>query len=532
MVIGSGVAGALTASELASQGLRVVIFETGPRIERGDAYDKFRSAAVKDLASPYPAGAAPSYKNDAGQETIYRQTGPQSFQSDYLKAVGGTTWHWLGSIPRFLPQDFKLQTTYGLGEDWPLSYEALEPYYGWAERELGASGDSENDRGSPRTTPYPMPPIPQSHLDQKVAAALTGSRYEFLAAPQARNSISRDDRPTCCGSASCIPICPVQAKYDATVHVAKAEAAGAVLFPETTATMLHLDEAGTLKTVEFRRSNGTSGHARAKIVVLAANGIETPRLMLNSAQEGAPGGLANSSDLVGRNLMDHPVKLSWAMAPEPIWPFRGPLITSTCDTLRDGTFRTDHAALLIEIGNQGQAWSKNAPVSNVKHLISQGLRGAALDQAIFDATSRQIEISSMVEQLPIPENRVTLDLDRRDENGMPEVSIHFSIDPYTQAGLKAAEAAHTDIFSAMNASEIGHDPEAKGAGHIMGTVRMGTDPKNAVLDQDLRSFDTRNLFVVGSAVFPTGGTANPTLTLAALALRASEAISAQLAQMD
>ncbi|WP_174826083.1 GMC family oxidoreductase [Ruegeria arenilitoris] len=532
MVIGSGVAGALTASELASQGLRVVIFETGPRIERSDAYSKFLSAAVKDLASPYPADTVPSYKNTTGRETIYRQTGPQSFQSDYLKAVGGTTWHWLGSIPRFLPQDFKLRTTYGLGEDWPLSYEVLEPYYGWAERELGASGDSNNDRGSPRSSPYPMPPIPQSYLDQKAAAALTGSPYEFLAAPQARNSISHADRPACCGSASCIPLCPIQAKYDATVHVAKAEAAGAVLFPETTATMLHLDEAGIIKSVEYRRSDGTSGHARSKIVVLAANGIETPRLMLNSAQERAPGGLANSSDQVGRNLMDHPVKLSWAMAPEPVWPFRGPLITSTCDTLRDGAFRSDHAALLIEIGNQGQAWSKHAPFSNVKHLIAKGLRGPALDQAIFDATSRQIEISSMVEQLPVQENRVTLDPDRRDENGMPEVSIFFSIDPYTKAGLKAAEAAHTDIFSAMGASEIGHDPAARGAGHIMGTVRMGTDPKTAVLDENLRSFDTTNLFVVGSAVFPSGGTANPTLTIAALALRASEAISAQLAQMD
>ena len=520
------------AAELASKGLRVVILETGKRVDRGEAYDTFLRAAVKNLASPYPAGAAPSYKTIDGEETVYRQTGPQQFQSDYLKAVGGTTWHWLGSIPRFLPEDFRLRTAYGVGEDWPIGYETLEPYYGWAEREMGAAGDTDNDRGSPRSTPYPMPPIPRSYLDQQVAAAVTGSRYEFLAVPQARNSIEHDDRPACCGSASCIPLCPIQAKYDATVHVAKAEAAGAVLFPETTATRLHLDESGAVSSVEFRRSDGTRGQARSKIVVLAAHGIETPRLMLNSAQERAPGGLANSSDQVGRNLMDHPVKLSWAMAPEQVWPFRGPIVTSTCDCLRVGAFRADHAALLIELGNKGHDWSKGAPYSTVKRLIAQGFRGAALDQAIFDETSRQIEISSMVEQLPLPENRVSLDLDRRDDNGMPEVSIHFSIDPYTDAGLEAAEAAHADIFQAMGATDVGHDPVAKGAGHIMGTVCMGTDPRKAVLDSDLRSFDTPNLFVVGSAVFPTGGTANPTLTLAALALRASETISAQMAQME
>lgn len=520
------------AAELASKGLRVVVFETGQRLERGEAYDKFMSAVVKDLASPYPAGAAPSYKSIEGQETVYRQTGPHQFESTYLKAVGGTTWHWLGSIPRFLPEDFELRTTYSVGEDWPLGYDALEPYYGWAERELGAAGDSEDDSGSPRSTPYPMPPIPRSYLDQQVAAALTGSPFELSAVPQARNSIEHYDRPACCGSASCIPLCPIQAKYDATIHVHKAEAAGAVLLPETTATKLHLDRAGNISSVEFRRSDGTGGLARSRIVVLAAHGIETPRLMLNSAQERAPGGLANSSDQVGRNLMDHPVKLSWATAPKPVWPFRGPIITSTCDCLRDGAFRADHAALLIEIGNKGQAWSNNAPISNVKHLIARGLRGAALDQAIFEETSRQIEISSMVEQLPLPENRVTLDPDRRDENGVPEVSIYFSIDPYTDAGLETAEAAHTEIFQAMGATDVGHDPVARGAGHIMGTVRMGADSRKAVLDADLRSYDTPNLFVVGSAVFPSVGTANPTLTIAALALRASETISVQLAQME
>ena len=170
-----------------------------------------------------------------------------------------------------------------------------------------------------------------------------------------------------------------------------------------------------------------------------------------------------------------------------------------------------------------------APLSTAADLAKKGLRGAELDAAIKEATSRQIRVSSLVEQSPEAENRVTLDPDKRDANGMPLPRIHYDYSDYTRAGLDAAERAHDEVFAALGATNVNHSPDIQGAGHIIGTVRMGKDAKTAVVDSDLRSFDHRNLFLLGSGTFPTSATANPSLTIAALSLRAVEAIAASVA---
>src|SRR5690606_24722185 len=224
-----------------------------------------------------------------------------------------------------------------------------------------------------------------TYLDGRFATALSGSTFQVRSTPQARNSIERDGRPACCGSSSCIPICPVQAKYDATVHLAESEAAGATIYEQTTATRLNLGLDGLIASIDFRRADGSTGTAFGKVVVVAAHAIETPRLLLNSTQEGAPNGIANRSGQVGRNLMDHPIKLSWAEAPEPVWPFRGPLSTAGIENLRDGSFRRNHAAFRIEIGNDGHSWPTGAPLSTAADLIRKGLRGSELDAAIKKA---------------------------------------------------------------------------------------------------------------------------------------------------
>ncbi|MCX8226717.1 MAG: GMC family oxidoreductase, partial [Sulfitobacter sp.] len=267
-----------------------------------------------------------------------------------------------------------------------------------------------------------------------------------------------------------------------------------------------------------------------KVVVVAAHAIETPRLLLNSAQEGAENGIANSSDQVGRNLMDHPTKLSWALAPEPVWPYRGPLSTSGIENIRDGEFRKDRAAFRIEIGNDGHSWPTGAPVSTAAELVNSGLRGEELDAAIKDATSRHIRLASLVEQSPNAENRVTLDPEKKDANGMPLPRIYFDFDDYTRAGLDAAQEAHDEIFAALGATGVNHSPDIQGAGHVIGTVRMGDDAVTAVVDADMRSFDHSNLFLLGSGTFPTSATANPSLTIAALSLRAVDVIAATAAR--
>jgi choline dehydrogenase-like flavoprotein len=184
----------------------------------------------------------------------------------------------------------------------------------------------------------------------------------------------------------------------------------------------------------------------------------------------------------------------------------------------------------IEIGNDGWAWPKGAPVSTAAEFAMQGLRGRALDAALRESASRHLRLASQVEQLPDPENRVTLDPDERDIYGVPLPRLAFRLDAYVEAGLAAARAAHAEIFARMGAIEIQHRDAPEGAGHIMGTARMGDDARTSVVDRDLRSHDHRNLFILGSAVFPTGATANPTLTIAALSLRAAGAVKAALSE--
>lgn len=184
----------------------------------------------------------------------------------------------------------------------------------------------------------------------------------------------------------------------------------------------------------------------------------------------------------------------------------------------------------IEIGNDGWAWPKGAPVTTAADFALQGLRGRALNSALREQTSRHLRLASQVEQLPDPENRVTLDPNEKDMYGVPLPRLAFRLDAYVETGLAAARAAHAEIFGRVGATEVQHRDAPEGAGHIMGTARMGDDARSSVVDRELRSHDHRNLFILGSAVFPTGATANPTLTIAALALRAAGAVKVALSQ--
>jgi len=228
--------------------------------------------------------------------------------------------------------------------------------------------------------------------------------------------------------------------------------------------------------------------------------------------------------------MDHPTQLSWALSREPVWPYRGPLSTSSIETFRHGAFRKDRPAMRVEIGNDGWSWPKGAPVSTAAEFARQGLRGQELNNALRRQASRHVRLASQVEQLPDPDNRVTLDPNEQDIYGVPLPRLAYRLDDYVQAGLAAARAAHAEIFGRLGATGIEYRDAPEGAGHIMGTARMGNDPKSSVVDRDLRSHNHPNLFILGSAVFPTGATANPTLTSAALSLRAAGSVKAALSQ--
>lgn len=521
VIVGSGIAGNILAAELSQKKMKVLILEAGPlNRSREEMVQKFWGSVPKLPSSPYDDSPFAPRPTVLTVNEFYDQKGPDIFASTYERLTGGTTWHWLGTTPRLLPKDFSMKTTYGKGENWPFTYAHLEPWYCLAEQEIGVAGNSKDDLGSPRSKPYPFRQISHSYLDKVVMDTLTnkdfnGIRLKVSATPQARNP------DICLGSRSCIPICPTGAKYEARIHLEKALANGAELKTQSVVYHLGLDSTGQISELKYKTWDNTSHIVKATHYVLAAGAIENTKLLLLSKQDGAPNGIANQSDQVGRNLMDHPSFLSWAMSKEPLFPYRGPPSTAGIDTHRDGSFRKQRAAFRVQLQNDGWSWPKNAPASTAKELIEKGLFGSKLNAALKEQCSRQFFLVSMLEQIPHPENRVMLSTIKKDALGLPHPQIQYALSDYEKQGLQAAKDMHEFIFKEMNAIDIRHKPfnEYQSAQHIMGTHRMGENPKSSVVNSNLQSHDHPNLYLLGAGNFPTAGTANPSLTIAALSLR-------------
>jgi choline dehydrogenase-like flavoprotein len=516
LIVGGGVAGALIAAKLAGPKLRVTILESGSPVVRADAVGKYAASPDKGLHSPYA---------DRDNDTHAPIASLGAFPSNYLRRTGGTTWHWQGHTPRLLPNDFRLRSMYGVGVDWPLTYDDLEPYYVRAEHELGVSGDHDEWNGvlgAHRSEAFPMPRIWPSYADRRFAErlgafAIDGRDVQVRTIPQARNSQPYQNRPPCAGNSTCIPICPIGAKYDATVHLQIATGRQATLVQRTSARRLVITN-GTISGIEAEAWDGSSATYRAKRYVIAAHAIESARLLLAS-------GLGTDRPQLGRNLMDHPTGAMIGLAPERWFTFRGPPATSSIDAWRDGPERSTQAAWKLSLGNDGFGrFPDRTPEAAVRHWMLDGLFGEALRARLVAEVPRWYRIGWATEQLPREENRVTL------VNG--EIHVDYRVDDYTTTAFATTRAAIARIFErvGMTGVQVSADPRSfGGSGHILGTCRMGRDPATSVVDRDCRVHGIDNLFVVGSSTFPTGGTANPTLTIAALALRAANTLANEVA---
>lgn len=521
LIVGSGIAGSLIAWKLASKGQKVTILEAGPRIDRNETVEQYRASVNKgDFMAPYPGT---SYAPNAKPDSDYIiEKGTQPYGTQYIRGVGGTTWHWAAATWRFLPTDFRLKTAYGVGRNWPLSYDDLEPYYQLAEEALGVAGPDpkDEDLGSPRSAAYPMKALPLSYMDQQFSKILNSSGFDVVTEPVARNYETYDNRPACCGNNNCMPICPIGAQYSGDMHAVKAEAAGAKLIVNAVVYHIDIDTNGKHITgVRYKSPDGAEHRISAKTVVLAANGIETPKLMLLSASATLPNGIGNSSNMVGRNLMDHPgtgITFLWG---KPVFPGRGPQEMTSVVNFRDGAFRSNYAAKKLHLGNMADYEGVS------EHLIDAGLMQPELDQKIREQVARKVSINCFHEQLPDPDNRIIPSATMKDAIGIPRPEITYSIGDYVQDSARHTHETYARIATLLGGTEIVHNDKFAPNNHIMGTTIMGDDPRDSVVDKQCRTHDHPNLYIAGSSVFASAACVNATLTIAALALRTADAIA-------
>ncbi len=567
VIVGSGITGALISERLAKSGLRVLVLEAGPKLkDRQTHANSFYQAAAKIPSSPWPENKdfSPSpnvldlfgdWKD--GSKSYLHQKGPLPFSSTWERTSGGAVNHWQGIALRHVPNDFKLLSTYDVkgAQDWPIDYNELEEWYTQAEHMIGVSGSHEAWNGvleAYRSASYPMPPIPHTYLDRVLQKRLKSSLVEgkelhVLPVPQARNSIGRDGRPPCMGNNTCIPICPIQAKYDSAItlqRATKVHDTPAKVYYKSVATEVQVESSGKVSGISYKTWDGARRTVTARRYVIAANAVETPKLLLMSkwkTRSGLATKVGNRSDQVGRNLMDHLVNLGWALVDEPVYSFRGPLSTGTIEAFRDGCHRRDHSAFVLAVSNTGWGWAANAPYNLVHDCVKKGLYGKILRKKLANHMHRQISITAEMEQLPSPGNRVTLSKKYQDKLDIPHPEISYNISNYNREAFIKSKHVLSQIFATLGEEYTSSSSDSagafsykgdlftlRGAGHVMGTTRMGDNPNTSVVDKNLRCHDHENLFLVGSGVFPASGTANPTLTIAALALRAASTVANDL----
>ena len=531
VVVGSGVVGSLIAYELAAKGASVVMLEAGPRFERWQAVEAFRNMPfARRLQSDYQ-GFFPQSKLAPGPVYVpdnhyLALSGPDggAYKQGYLRAVGGTTWHWAASCWRHLPVDMKMHSTYGVGRDWPITYAELEPYYVRAEKALGVAGPSDPKQQSPseRSQPYPLPMIPWAYLDERFASIVNPHGYDLIPIPQARSITPFEGRPGCCGNNNCQPLCPIGAMYNGIHHVQKAEAAGVKLIDKAVVYKIETDAHNRIAALHWFDANRQSHRITGRAFVLACNGVETPRLLLMTTDDRNKRGIANSSDQVGRNMMDHSGLHATFLADEPLWAGRGPAQSSCMVGFRDGPFRSKYSANKIILDNL------NEVTSATMTALSKGLVGKELDDEIRRRAARFVDLSISLEPLPSPENRLTLSTTRKDPLGLPCPDIYYDVGAYVRTGAAHVSEQLKHIGSLFGATEFQISKTFNANNHIMGGTIMGADHRTSVVDGNCRTYDHENLWLPGGGPIPSASVVNSTLSMVALGLRALDNISATL----
>lgn len=503
-IVGVGAAGGVLAYELSRAGLQVVGIDAGP---------------FWDPQSDFASDELHTHNLTWIDTRISTGKDPLKFgHNNSGRGVGGGTVHFTGVFYRFHESDFRVKNLYGVADDWPISYWDLEPYYAKIEDEIKVSGPKYFPWGVFHG-PYPYPERdPISANAQTFRQGCNALGIKSTVAPLAILSAPYDGRPPCINRGFCNQGCMPNAKFSTLIHhVPKAIGRGAEIISDAMVTQILVDKHGDVTGVEFNH-DGKNYRQKAKVVIVSAFAVESPRLLLNSACSHYPDGLANSSGMVGKCIMPHSGQDVFARFDDEIRLYKGtPVLACTQDF-----YETDESRGFVR-GYTLNAHG-NRPMGLARNLaVAAGYWGRELHDIMRDYNF-YAQITLVGEVLPNPGNNVTLSSEK-DEYGLPRAEITFGYGENDNRLIAHAVQKCNEILGAAGGKPAFVITDT---GHLMGGCRMGNDPASSVVNGFCQSHDIPNLFICDASVFVTSGGANPTETVMAIAARTADYLAGMM----
>jgi len=529
VIVGSGAAGGVLAKELSTNGFRVVVLEQGPYLTEADfAHDEIEVMLRHQLTN-----------NPALQPNTFRKTAQDKAQQQYSvlygRCVGGSSVHFTANFWRFHEIDFMEQSKVGdipgaALVDWPIRYADLEPYYTKVEWEIGVSGlAGASPFDPPRSKPYPMPPLPVKGSGVMFERAARKLGYHPFPAPMAILSQPRAGRSACINCGFCLGFgCEVGAKSSSlAAAVPVAEATGRCeIRPNSYVHQIAVDKNRRVTGAVYFDSKGTAHLQKAKAVVLAANGAETPRLLLLSASPQFPNGLANSSGMVGKHLMTNSGAIAFGVFEEPLNDYKGFAVSR----LFHDFYELDPEKVGFHGGGGIDARFDFTPSTFAMNGLPPDTPrwGKEFKKALHQNFTRTLELFCHGTSLPVESNSFSLDPDVKDAWGLPALRMTYRDHPDDLKLVSWMKDRAMELLDVAGAKTKWHSPiqETQFAVHLLGTCRMGNDPKTSVINPDHRTHDVSNLFLCDGSSLVTSGRGQPTMTIEALAFRAADRITA------
>lgn len=520
LVMGSGAAGAAIAWRLAERGAKVVCLEQGDWVKPSDYPSTRPTWETQLLRGPFHWD--PNVRRRPEDYPVTDATGRPAGVAMF-NGVGGTTIHWSGLFPRFHPSDFRVKTLDGVGDDWPISYKDLEPYYDLNDRMMGVAGLNGDPANPPRSA-RPTPPLPIGRYAYRIGRAFDQLNWHWWVSDNAIISRDYDGRPGCNLHGMCNYGCFLGAKASTNVtYWPKAIRRGAVLRTRARVREITVDPQGRARGALYYDRRGNLTEQLARVVVVCGNGIGTPRLLLNSKSRLFPDGIGNSSGLVGKNLMFHPMRGLTGIFREELDSHFGPPIP----LISQQFYETDTSRGFV----RGYLFWLNHQFGPVQHSVGTYFGppapwGTEHHREMRRRFPHAVSLYVLGEDLPEEINRVELDPTVKDRNGIPAARILYRYSENSLRMLDHGARMARQVLEAAGAVEVldsGPIPFGTTA-HLMGTARMGSDPKNSVINAWHQAHDVRNLFIVDGSSFTTSAGVNPTSTIGALALRCADGI--------